>query len=149
MKKKNPYTFTERMKRNAHNSYALAMIEIDPQDFLLLTIKSPSDLERIQNTAHKYQDYEKWGLDGEYVYPFLEIDEQGKIYGHEGRHRAWAAFVEKEPFHCLLFPTYSWKELKYEIKQIIMDGKGHTLLPESLMNQYKTNFSTQRFKIVK
>lgn len=140
----NPYTVTDRMNRNARDSYALGIIKIDPLDFLKLTAENPDRIfEENKERNLKYQDYEDFGLKDEIlVHPFLTIRPDysdgwsvGWITGHEGRHRAAAAYMEGEDFYCYIIPSPLDKTQK--LKDAVMSGEGLKFIPKVLKNQFR------------
>lgn len=115
--------YTDTMHSQARSGKFQVIVEIDPEEFLMMTTRDDADIEQIKQRAaplHRYNQGAKAGNDMEYRdrvnqirgadkdsddylwgtihYPQLYISVNargvGKITGHEGRHRA-AALIRK------------------------------------------------------
>lgn len=151
--KQNPYTLTKRDIEGKKQSYLLGLIRIDPMVFLKLTTSNDvssegrAHIERIKKEAKSFEFYDELHKKGDIQYPFLTIKEDGRIRAHEGRHRAYAAFLNQEEFYCHLLPHSSM--LDYKIKEDIIQGNGEKYIPSVLKNQFDGFYQTSDFDIVK
>jgi hypothetical protein len=90
---------TENLRRLAQQYFpAAGFIEMHPDDFLRLTTKDDEQARDIAAKAKSVATYNEWVRSGEIrVTPFLDVDRSnGRVCGHEGRHRA-AALRAEEP----------------------------------------------------
>lgn len=108
---------TDRMLDNAIGNKSQLIVEMNPEDFLRLTVYDKEELEAIKQEALPLIKYNQWAKMGDnpayekfisdlrgeqqygsVVHPFLRIEVKngatGKVTGHEGRHRA-AAILAK------------------------------------------------------
>jgi len=68
----------------------IGFYEISVMDFLDLTSDSEAQKNRILKETKGKTPKPDW--DSSVIHPFLYVDEDGKIDGHEGRHRAASAY---------------------------------------------------------
>jgi hypothetical protein len=127
---KTPKTFKNPLKINSKmkdwvKGEADALITMHPKDFLNLTTEDENDYYRIledpkSNLTFFNSDEVQ---DDMYAHPFLWLDKNGVIVGHEGRHRA-AALINNN-------------EKKYDVAIILR--KNVDKLPNRLIAQHKSN----------
>jgi len=137
------YTVTETMRRVAYSSGGFGTVKMDPRAFLILTTDHPPDdsvRRGILKRAKEWHEYEGYGTDGEIrVMPFLRYARgTGKVRGHEGRHRAVAAWRHGD----------RWIEvaLKAEPVRQHFGEREPEDYPERLYNQYETGVSVDMLK---
>jgi hypothetical protein len=89
----NKLKITPTMISNAKNNKMVGFIEMNPLDFLRLTVNTPNVFDFIrQEKDHtkSLEDYNQFATSGKSIHmPWLDVDMYtGKVVGHEGRHRA-------------------------------------------------------------
>jgi len=97
------YTVSDTMIEWAVEDGATGTIEMDPKAFLILTLPKEwqgsslaEQLKAIKQGSLTYDQYEDFGQKNKIqIMPFLTFNyKSGKVEGHEGRHRAFAAWKE-------------------------------------------------------
>jgi len=150
---KNSYTLTDLDIKRKKGEYLLGLIKIDPLIFLNLTTSSnisenaKADIRRIKKETLDFNFYDNLHINDELPYPHLKIMFDGRIRGHEGRHRAYAAYLEGKDFYCHLLPHGD--ELTYKIKDDILAENGENYIPSVLKNQFDGIYEADDFKIIK
>jgi hypothetical protein len=87
---------TEKQRRVARANHAVGVIIVAPWDFLRLTTTNDAHRKLIQSQALDLDQYNRWSLEGEIVAaPYIDVDINGRVVSHEGRHRA-AAMMKRE-----------------------------------------------------
>lgn len=91
--KKNRLQFNEAQKKFLETgAEGIATYKISPLDFLKLTTQNDDEINSIISMTKPVDFYDQPEIQaGITVAPHLEIDDNGKIVGHEGRHRAASA----------------------------------------------------------
>lgn len=85
---------TPKMLRRAVDLKMHLIVMMNPTDFLYLTTQDDATMNQVARLARPLSDYNQFAEEQTcVVMPFLYIDKQGKVTGHEGRHRA-AALIE-------------------------------------------------------
>lgn len=88
---------TQSMIARVKQKGALGTITLPIKTFLSLT--SNKRLARIKQSALSIADYNTLALGNKIpVMPFIRILPNGKVVGHEGRHRSWALHNEGERY---------------------------------------------------
>lgn len=108
---------------NARGFYAALVVTMDPRDFIRLTVRSEAEVGRIiENTKVGLRDYNK----AEYFMPFLDVNySDGRVLGHEGRHRA--AMIIKEGgtvFPVLIAFRQKYFGVRYELDDDEAEDEG-------------------------
>jgi hypothetical protein len=128
---KTPKTFKNPLKINSKmkdwvKGEADALITMSPKDFLTLTTRNENEYWRIMEDTRGLDFYNSDEIqDNMCVHPFLILDENGIITGHEGRHRAAA--------------TINNGEKKYEVGLILRgrwQGIPNRIIAEERGNDY-------------
>ena len=103
---------------NARGDYGAFVCVMTPRDFLKLTA-TPEDLKRIlaDPFPDTEADYSSWKGNltdyGRFPMPFLKVKfPSGKVFGHEGRHRA--AMVMRQGGKAFPVMIYPYGEDRYE-----------------------------------
>lgn len=102
---------TKRMERNAVDSKMHVAVHMHPRKFLELTTSGPKHFDEIKQAAKSVHDYNSY--EGVNVAPHLKIDSEGKVWSHEGRHRA-AALINAGHERMHVYLKVSPKEGKPE-----------------------------------
>ncbi len=95
---------TDQMQKNAVDQKMHVAVHMHPRKFLELTTGGKPHFDEIKQSAKSLHDYNKHAEEGHvHVAPNLKIDSTGKIWSHEGRHRA-AAMINAghEKMHVFL-----------------------------------------------
>jgi len=114
---------------------------VDPLDFLMATSGSAKGAQRISDEAG---DLRVDDLRGERVSPYLNIDNNGKIFGHEGRHRMIAlakAGVKRAPV-MIRHLDGEYKSFKFSKKESFQGQEFSTgeSLPVEINDLYSAEF---------
>jgi hypothetical protein len=133
-----PLQYSERQRQDPIESYeGIAFYEIEPMEFLLLTTEDEAHRKAILEEAQTLDVYNKddWGAQ----HPYLTINPEGKVQGHEGRHRAAALYLNHEDrFRIALAAqeqAYPHKDYGWRWKR----HGGKLPVPEYLIGQF-TNY---------
>lgn len=120
--KKNPLKINSKMKNWTSDTEAI--ITMHPKDFLTLTTHDENEYWRIMEDTRGLDFYNSDEINsGMIVHPFLILDGEGVILGHEGRHRA-AAVIQNG-------------EKKFDVALILRER--HKGLPNRIIAQFKGN----------
>jgi len=112
----------------------IGFYDIDPMEFLLLTVENERELEGIINRAGEVEDYNSPEYQKDYaVHPFLSIDSDGNIDGHEGRHRAAALLNDGEEVYRIVLVA---RESGWANKGYGWRWKRNLPLPKVLKSQF-------------
>jgi len=168
---------TDTMRRQAKGLKSQVIVEMSPEEFLLMTTSSQSQRRDIMNNAKSLQDYNRWAKagddddfnkrinqgktsdDDDYVWgsihmPWLTIKlsdggKHGKVVGHEGRHRA-AALINSgvDKIQVALQMRPSEDMLPNVLGKIYYLNSEH--IPDKIEGQYsETPYDTTNWKIIK
>lgn len=109
------------------------LVHMHPLHFLDLTTDSKMPPSHFRSAAQKVDDYNSYTRSGETLNsPFLTIHKDGKVLGHEGRHRAAALLNDGEtrmPVHIRIQDHEDLASVSYR-------DIGWEHVPDRLHNQY-------------
>ena len=79
----------KQMDHARHGVEGIAFYDIPPLEFIKLTTETDAQVQHILKAAKNVGQYNEWGSS---IHPFVYVRPDGKIVGHEGRHRCAAQY---------------------------------------------------------